>query len=255
MNPTLIIQDDALHDPVSVWEEVTKFGVFQSEVSPADGATYPNICKDYQPVAELTKTLSQMHGGKGIEIVLSCYRLGVAGEPDDTYCHADGIYNAKWAAVLYLNRNCQNVGGTAFFRHISGIDRVPDDGALQLAGYDPVSWHKWMTDETKFENSHHWALSGFAGLKFNRLITYPTACFHARSPNHITEPFGATPDTGRLVLVAFYNVHDFNFPQVDLNAVHEPNPVTASFLQDLQKAEVQIGKAIAAQKRKSKKSK
>lgn len=204
--PILIIKDDFLPqwevDPLHL--KLTTEAKFTDEVSPGDGATYPNICKEFQPLESLKLHLEKLHGSS-VDIQLSCFRLGLAGEPDDTFCHADGVY-ADRAAVLYLSKGYDNVGGTAFWRHVSGIDRVPSDEALKAAGYEVKRFHEWMTAQTRFENSKSWTMSAFAGLKYNRLISYPTAAFHSRYPNHIAEPFGSTPATGRLIWVAFYNL-------------------------------------------------
>lgn len=205
MKPTLIVQDDFLPDPDSLYRELVQEAKFVDTVSPADGVTYPNICETHQPLDTIRPLLAKLHGAADVDIKLSCYRLALAGEKDDTFCHADGIY-AAYAAVLYLNPNHQNVGGTTFFRHASGIDRLPSDDALRLIGTDPASWHRWMTNQTQFENANQWQLSAFVGLKYNRLISYPTQCFHSRSPNDIAEPFGGTVETGRLIWVAFYDL-------------------------------------------------
>lgn len=205
--PTLIIQDGFLPDPdvTALHLKLTTEASFSDQVSPGDGHAYPNICNDHQPLDLLKSKISEVHGGKEVDIAMSCFRLGIDGELDDTFCHADGIY-AQRAGVLYLTKGLDNAGGTAFWRHVSGLDQVPSESALVAAGYDPVRWHQWMTGQTRFGNEQAWTLAGLAGLKFNRFISYPTAAFHSRHPNHIAAPFGSTAATGRLIWVCFYNL-------------------------------------------------
>src|SRR5690349_7864790 len=202
MNHKVIIADDFFpaHQVEKLYTSLMS-AKFSEQKGP--DAVYPNICTDHQPenAAELLGAAHQRT--RPVDLKLSCYRLGVNGEKDDTFCHADGIY-AKWAAVVYLTKLVR-VGGTAFWMHIpTGLDQVPDQGLMNLAGFNHDLWNKHLTAETNVPQ--HWALAGFAGFKFNRLVTYPTSMFHSRVPNDIVEPFGSTAATGRLIWVAFYDL-------------------------------------------------
>lgn len=204
MKTRLIIEDEFL--PGKQAEElhgVLMAAKFQDEQSPADGVVYPNICKEHHPEG-VEQLLAAAHGRTNpVDIKLSCYRLSLLGEKDDTFCHADGIY-ADWAAVLYLTRHT-TAGGTAFWTsRLTGLDAVPDDAVLAEQGFDPVKWHTFLTDTTKVRE--YWEMNAFCGMKFNRLVTYPCKSFHSRMPGDIGEPFGDRVDTGRLVWVAFYNL-------------------------------------------------
>lgn len=174
---------------------------FKDEKGP-DGVTYPNICQSVS-IDDVENRLGEVHGVPKVNIKLSCFRLSLYGEKDDTFCHADGIY-AKWAAVLYLNKDIQ-FGGTAFWRHRrTGLESVPDENLMKLSGFHPIRYHEWLTEDTK--QPALWESAGYCGMRFNRLVTYPTSSFHSRVPGDIEKPFGITVDTGRLVWVAFYDL-------------------------------------------------
>ena len=203
---TLIIKDAALDPEVA---EMLHADLMKAEykdmVSPADGVTYPTICTSVEmPNAQaLLASLHRNAKPDDVKINLSGFRLGILGDKDDTFCHIDTIYDSQWAAVLYIGKVCH--GGTAFWKHLhTGIDLMPDRRAIEIAGADYNAWHRWMTLETARKDS--WVLDGFAAMKFNRIITYPTAKFHSRTPGDIAPPFGNRVDTGRLVWVAFYDV-------------------------------------------------
>lgn len=203
MNHKIIIVDDFFpQHQVSDLHNKLMGATFQDERGL--DAVYPNICKDHQP-DNAAQLLAAAHRRETpVSINLSCFRLGLSGERDDTFCHADGIYGAKWAAVVYLTKNVR-MGGTTFWMHTpTGLDGMPDDSLIDLAGFNTPLWHRYMTEETKSPGT--WQLAGFAGFKFNRLVTYPTNVFHSRFPNDIAAPFGSTPETGRLIWVAFYDL-------------------------------------------------
>jgi hypothetical protein len=202
VNQKIIIVDDFF--PTVQVEKIhaSVIGATFSEQKGPD-AVYPNICTEHQPEKAADLLAAAHQRTRPVDLKLSCYRLGARGEKDDTFCHADGLY-AKWAAVVYLTKLVR-VGGTAFWMHVpTGLDQVPDDSLMNLAGFNHELWHKHLTAETNVKE--RWALAGFAGFKFNRLVTYPTSMFHSRVPNDITEPFGSSPSDGRLIWVAFYDL-------------------------------------------------
>jgi hypothetical protein len=205
MNPKIIVADNFFpaNQVESIYSDLMEKAQFKDELLPDEGVTYPTICKEFQP-ENAGKLLALAHNSqKPATINLSCYRLGLCGELDDSFCHADGIYS-KWAAVVYLTKGTR-YGGTAFWTHVpTGLDEVPDKDLISVAGFDSRSWHSFLDSECK--NPQRWQLAGFSGMKFNRLVTYPTSMFHSRYPNNITEPFGSTKQDGRLVWVAFYDL-------------------------------------------------
>jgi hypothetical protein len=202
MRKRIVVVDDFLpKSRVDTLHETLMRSEFKDEKAP-DGVTYPTVCTSVS-IGGVEELLGEVHGVPRVNIKLSCFRLSLLGERDDTFCHADGIY-AKWAAVLYLNKHIQS-GGTAFWTHReTGLDGVPDDDLMKVAGFHPIKYHQWLTAETN--NPSKWESGGFCGMKYNRLVTYPTSSFHSRIPANIDRPFGNTVSDGRLVWVAFYDL-------------------------------------------------
>lgn len=202
MTKKIIVVDDFLPtNQVETLHETLMRAEFKDERAP-DGVVYPTVCTSVS-IDNIDKRLGEVHGFPSVDIKLNCFRLSLLGEVDDTFCHADGIY-AQWAAVLYLNRHIQ-YGGTAFWRHVeTGLDAVPNENLMKVAGFHPLKYHQWLTSETRFPAK--WESSGFCGMRFNRLVTYPTSSFHSRVPGTIDKPFGNTVRDGRLVWVAFYDL-------------------------------------------------
>lgn len=115
------------------------------------------------------------------------YRLNFGGELPNAAIHSDLGWGTH-AAVLYLS---EGEGGTAFWRHkATGAHRI-DAGDVEL--FEQVR-HDW-NDATR------WEQCGLAEMKLGRCVIYESALFHSRWP---FAAFGNTPETGRLVGVAFF---------------------------------------------------
>lgn len=126
-----------------------------------------------------------------IEMLGMGYRLNYAGERPNAAVHSDLGWGTH-ALVLFLT---DGPSGTAFWRHRpTGAQAIlPGDAALfeQLKG----DWD----DESK------WERVAYVPMKLNRATIYASALFHSRYP---FEAFGATPEDGRLVAVAFFNLRE-----------------------------------------------
>ncbi len=195
MDITLRIADGFAPNAEQIREEILSAN-FTDEVGP-DGYNYTGICLDNQP--DLTKEIAALVGFD-VEIKLSCFRVSYEKEMPHNHVHSDGIC-AKYAGILYLNPNHQRRGGTAFWRHkVGGWDSLPADDELIKDGRDPVEFNLDMVEE--WQRKDQWAMCGFAEMKFNRFITYPTKMFHSRYPH---EAFGTTLSDGRLIWTVFYD--------------------------------------------------
>lgn len=93
--------------------------------------------------------------------------------------HAD---STRWACLIYLNREQDCQGGTAFYRHratgLDGFDNVPR--ARQVAARLGLSWHALRVligldclDESK------WQLVDRIAMKPNRALLYDGRRFHS----------------------------------------------------------------------------
>lgn len=155
------------------------------DVHAPDGEVYKRVC-----VAEVPGLVQALEEAVGpVDLLLSAYRLNYAGEEPNAAIHSD-IGWGTHALVLYL---CDGEGGTAFWRHkATGQHRIePGDVDLWAAVRDD-----WNTPEA-------WDMRGLCTLKFNRAVIYESAVFHSRYP---FAAFGAGPEDGRLIVVAFFNL-------------------------------------------------
>lgn len=118
------------------------------------------------------------------------YRLNYKGEMPNTPIHSDLGWGSH-AAVVYLIDNPES--GTAFWRHrLTQRERIDNDDYGLF--YDIKS--DWGTPAA-------WDRIEFVPMVANRAVIYESAVFHSRYP---FEAFGTTPEDGRLIAVAFFNV-------------------------------------------------
>lgn len=115
------------------------------------------------------------------------YRLNFGGELPNHSIHSDMGWGTH-AAVVYLS---EGEGGTAFWRHKSTASERIDPGDVEL--YDQIK-DDW-NDETK------WEMTRLVEMRLGRGLFYESARFHSRYP---FAAFGAGPDDGRLIAVAFF---------------------------------------------------
>lgn len=139
--------------------------------------------------------------GYGIVPHLSCFRINYAGEDPHSWVHSDECC-AAYAAVLYMNLPEQCMGGTAFWKHIpTGLDYMPTVEERVATGVDPEEFGKRINADCKVKEL--WEPISMAGMKFNRMIMYPTNMFHSRMP---FDAFGDNPENGRLIAAVFFDV-------------------------------------------------
>jgi len=199
MKHSLVVVDDFHPEPMALREAVLA-SEFKTEVGP-DGATYAGISQ-YEDTSVFERLAEAMH--HPVIPRLSCWRLNYKDELPHNFCHADVCCSASWAALLYLHTPEQcaaNSSGTAFFTHKPlGLDHLPTDDRLRALGANPERFKaemekEWLRDDV-------WGMNGFVGMKFNRLVAYPTAQFHSRWPH---EGFGTTKADARLILACFFD--------------------------------------------------
>lgn len=206
MKHVLSVFDDFLPNLADIRREVLAAG-FTTETH-KDGLEYKGIGKKQYP--EIFEAMS-VALGYGIVPHISCFRINYKGENPHSWVHSDECC-AKYAAVLYMNPPEQCMGGTAFWKHIpTGLDYMPTVEERTKSGVDPVVFGKAINDDTHDQSK--WDPVSMAGMKWNRMIVYPTAMFHSRYP---FDAFGDSPENGRLVFVCFFDlipldkVDDFN---------------------------------------------
>lgn len=148
---------------------------------------------------DIAIALSQFVGGGGADIKIQAFRNGHEETDLHTNIHADNPI-AQWAGVYYLNLPEQCKGGTAFYTlKETGWDMMPTQKMLDDVGKD-IDWMR-----SKWSDESQWNLNTIAGMKFNRMIFYPTVMFHSRYPLKGWGPRDK-PEESRLVHVCFFNI-------------------------------------------------
>lgn len=148
-----------------------------------DGEVYKRVA-----LVEVPGLLEAIERAVGpVEMLGMGYRLNYGGEVPNTAIHSDLGWGTH-AAVVYLS---EGPGGTAFWRHrATGAERI-DAGDADLLAQVQGDW----------DNPDRWDMTGLAEMKLGRGVIYESALFHSRWP---FAAFGDSPETGRLIAVAFF---------------------------------------------------
>jgi hypothetical protein len=168
---------------------------FKEEISPADGVAYRGVCKDppwvFKNEAEVR--LSYLMRSPA-SIQLAFLRLAMKDiNPTKTTVHLDPLY-AQYLATVYLNPPGEFPfwSGTHMFRHAAT--------KLEITLTTQDEADTWEQD---CNNLGAWQITGIAVQEWNRVVILPTDHFHAAMP---IGGFGSTPEDGRMVFVAFFNL-------------------------------------------------
>ncbi len=149
-----------------------------------DGQLYKRVC--ITEVPGLHNAIERAVGP--VDVLGMGYRLNYAGELPNQSIHSDVGWGTH-ALVLYLG---DGESGTGFWRHrATGASRLVD-GDIELLQKIENDWGK----------PDRWTLHNFVGMRKNRAIIYSSELFHSRWP---FEAFGDSPETGRLIAVAFFS--------------------------------------------------
>lgn len=198
MTPSFMIVDDFLTDPDAV-----RRAALGLDYDPAfKQGNYPGLLST-RPLGfgELDAPVSALTGlnlkAAPDTTHLHC-RLTVRGDRGATGVHIDPC---AYSGILYLSRDQDCRGGTAFFRHRrTGLERVPRDAAgIAAAGYTDIN--RLIDEVVNGDTSKpsRWERTFVAPMRFNRLILFDPWMFHDAMP-----AFGSSPETGRLVLLMFF---------------------------------------------------
>lgn len=197
MKASLTILDDLL--PVerayAIREEVLTQGFKDIEFM---HGLYQGTNIEYRP-SDIREAISAFFDGREIKMHVSAFRSGHKETSLHVNIHADNTIGA-WAYVYYLSlpQDCQ--GGTAFWK-MRGTEwqEMPTQKYIEENGISL----EWIV--SKWKKPEDWDMVSLAGMKFNRLILYPTEAFHSRFP---LEGWGDPDDLehARLVQVGFFDV-------------------------------------------------
>lgn len=181
----MLIIDSALPAAESVRDEALRAHFIDWEGH--DGEVYRRVCLCEVP--GLRDLIEATFGP--VEFFGMGYRLNFGGELPNAAIHSDLGWGTH-AAVVYL---CEGEGGTAFWRHkATGATRIQQGDHALLAQVSP-DW----------DDASKWEQVALAPLKFNRAVFYEGERFHSRWP---FAAFGDSPETGRLIAVAFFTPKD-----------------------------------------------
>lgn len=148
-----------------------------------DGSVYRRVALTTVP--GLQKQIEEVVGP--VNMLGMGYRLNYSGELPNALIHTDLGWGTH-ALVLFLS---EGGSGTAFWRHVDTHTYGVSAGDIAL--YDLV--------KSDWNRRDAWDLLSSIPMQFNRALIYPSTLFHSRYP---FEAFGNTPDTGRLIAVAFF---------------------------------------------------
>lgn len=194
MTPALTIIDHLLPDDRALEIRNTAIAVGFKDLNYMSGV-YQGTCVDYRP-PDMQGALEAFMG-RPIKIHMQAFRNGHKDTTLHVNIHADNVIT-QWAAVYYLNLPDQCHGGTAFWSmKETGWDKMPTQEIMDASGHDL----EWVKDQ--WSKPEAWQLDSIAGMKFNRLIFYPTFYFHSRYP---LQGWGEGAEDGRLVWVCFFDV-------------------------------------------------
>ncbi len=93
-----------------------------------------------------------------------------------TIPHTDTIPGLSHAMVIYLNKDEECKGGTAFYRHKkTGIEFVKGiDDFTKVFESEKSSYDNFITD-----SNDDWELLELIEMKFNRMVMYPPNIYHS----------------------------------------------------------------------------
>ena len=173
---------------------------FVERENPRDGLTYKGICTLPLPGFEKMLADALFVPESWIKPSLNFWRLAFDGDSPEFSVHSDDVMN-KHVALLYFSRDEHSTGGTAFWRHESGLTDMPTKEALEKAGHDFPTFCYWLASEVK--DPSKWTCTDIIGFKFNRLLISPTQVFHSRAP---FVGWGEDAKNGRLVWTCFFDI-------------------------------------------------
>lgn len=189
--------DDFHRSPVAIQRVAKTLSFGEQEY---EGEKYRGVGLGYN-VEGMDTLLCALINANSVKIDMEYFRLGLeAGDLTD-YIHADsGI--SPWAAVWYLSDAPKGVqAGTAFWRHKeTGLTEVPTVEYVAEKFPSVDYFNQMMRDHANDESK--WEMTGLIGQKFNRIVIYPTKCFHSRFPQ---KAWGKDVNDGRLIWTGFFS--------------------------------------------------
>ena len=163
---------------------------YEGITNPFDGIFYPGVSVDI-PEYVKREVIDKIEfiEGKDIDIKALFLRLSTENTIGPHQAHTDSLMGKK-SLMLYMSREEDCQGGTAFVTHETGMNSTP------VNEYGEELWKKDTNNPDK------WEVTDLCEMKPNK------ACIFDASLMHRAEPiggFGINSIDGRLVLTAFYD--------------------------------------------------
>lgn len=184
----IIIQHDNFLNQYNDLAQYAKDAIFKDEVNPADGVTYPLICREIPRAIwdDVAQGLAE-YTGRGPEIHALFMRRSPEGVSVPHVAHHDAVMG-RYSLMLYIDNHAAS--GTAFLRHReSGIMYAPESREY----IDIV-----VRDQNDLEK---WAVSSMINSQSNRAAIFDAGLFHCAMP---VGGYGEGPEA-RTVLTAFFS--------------------------------------------------
>ena len=165
---------------------------YETQTNPVDGVDYPGINTQI-PVGIAAEMITKLQKAvrKRIYSYTAFLRLSTEGEAIPHQAHTDSSMG-DYVMLLYMNREEDCQGGTAFIRHKeTGLDTTPvNDQETAIWRDDTNNYDAWNVLET-------------VEMKPNRAFIFEADKMHrAQMPN----AFGSNATDGRLVMTCFFKV-------------------------------------------------
>lgn len=201
MRRAFTVVDNALPDEVanSLRSSLDKESFIERE-NPRDGFKYKGISEFPLPGFEKMLADALFVPVEWIKPSLNFWKLSLDGDNPEFKVHSDDIMN-KHVALLYFSRDEHATGGTAFWKHVSGLTEMPTVPALEAEGFNHGVFCHWLSGEVL--DPSKWTCTDIIGFKFNRLMISSTQAFHSRAP---FVGWGNDATNGRLVWTCFFDV-------------------------------------------------
>lgn len=200
MHITHIIADDFLPDPHKVRDVALKLKYRErnpGEIYPGRNATRSIPFTDIEQV--IGDLVHERLKGQTNYTSHATPRLALEGDESNADIHIDMCH---WSAMVYLSLDEHCQGGTHFYRHKpTGWDMAPAfPGMAEEAGYKTADEALKKILEHKGHDEENWEHTMTIPMKFNRLAVFRGYLWHDAGVS-----FGASPQTGRLILPFFFD--------------------------------------------------
>jgi hypothetical protein len=195
----VMVFDDFLDNP----DEIRELALQQRYAQDKEG--YPGIRSPREQCDGALKRFFERYIDKPILRLEFLFQFQPKEYEAKSFIHGD---LCDWAAVLYLNKDCDGKPGTAFYRHKkTGLNTLPMGAELMFAAIEqkvqpdnilePLNGDRFDPDK--------WDTRLVIPIRYNRLVLYNAKLFHRNA-----SAWGETAENSRLVQGFFIHTEPAN---------------------------------------------